>query len=451
MEKPLLSRADGRWRLSLGGWSLPFYLLLLGDLVFGLGLTLDLGWQSAVATLLYALVVGVLAQHWQLKALGYLTVGLSLAALAQRLLWLESPPEVWPQALAVWSLVVGAAGYGLRRWARDDEAAPGWRCGNGPLVRGGWAASLLALGLAGVIGGGLGTAVPQIVLFGGGLTLYQTAAAQMLIRTFALLGLFYLTAALAENRPRLSYLALLLLFAAWSLWLLAIQGARELQLYAIPAGFYLLLLGWLEWQRGSQAAGRWLDWIAVSFCSARRCRSRLAIRGTLRLADDWRGAAAGLDGQLAAAAAVVVFGRGGGGNGRGRPANRTAVGPEHTRFAAVGRGAGSPGHRPGAAAGQSARSIARTAAEDGALGMKTDGDILMQKRKDAKKEPPRFLGFFIRRGNIWLALVLLGGEFGGLGECGQPGEFGGSSAHFAPGNCRDSGALAGAGCGRRGV
>ena len=39
--------------------------------------------------------------------------------------------------------------------------------------------------------------------------------------------------------------------------------------------------------------------------------------------------------------------------------------------------------------------------------MKTDGDILMQKRKDAKKEPPRFLGFFIRRGNIWLALVLL--------------------------------------------
>ena len=264
LEKPLLSRADGRWRLSLGGWSLPFYLLLLGDLVFGLGLTLDLGWQSAVATLLYALVVGVLAQHWQLKALGYLTVGLSLAALAQRLLWLESPPEVWPQALAVWSLVVGAAGYGLRRWARDDEAAPGWiQVWERPLVRGGWAASLLALGLAGVIGGGLGTAVPQIVLFGGGLTLYQTAAAQMLIRTFALLGLFYLTAALAENRPRLSYLALLLLFAAWSLWLLAIQGARELQLYAIPAGFYLLLLGWLEWQRGSQAAGRWLDWTAV--------------------------------------------------------------------------------------------------------------------------------------------------------------------------------------------
>lgn len=99
--------------------------------------------------------------------------------------------------------------------------------------------------------------------FGGGLTIYQTAAAQMLIRTFALLGLFYLTAALAENRPRLSYLALLLLLAAWSLWLLAIQGARELQLYAVPAGFYLLLLGWLEWQRGSQAAGRWLDWTAV--------------------------------------------------------------------------------------------------------------------------------------------------------------------------------------------
>jgi hypothetical protein len=87
--------------------------------------------------------------------------------------------------------------------------------------------------------------------------------AQMWVRTLALLGLLYLTAALVERRPRLSYLALLLLFTSWSMWLLFIQRASELQLYAVPAGFYLLLMGWLEWASGSRALARWLDWLGV--------------------------------------------------------------------------------------------------------------------------------------------------------------------------------------------
>ncbi len=245
-------------------WAWPFYLLVFADLLIGQALTLDLVWQSAAATLIHALLLGVLAQRWRLKGLAYAALGLTAVALAQWLAWLHVTESIWPQALALWALVAGAAGYGLRRWAREDDAAPGWiGLWERPLVRGGWLVSLLALGLMAGLGLDLATAVPSLLLFNGGLTTNQSLLADMIIRTLALLGLLYLTAALAENRPRLSYLALLLLFAAWSLWLLAIQGARELQLYAVPAGFYLLLLGWLEWERGSRAAARWLDWLGV--------------------------------------------------------------------------------------------------------------------------------------------------------------------------------------------
>ncbi|MCB8982310.1 MAG: hypothetical protein H6659_00635 [Ardenticatenaceae bacterium] len=244
-------------------WAWPFYLLVFMDLLLGQALTLDLAWQSAAATLIHALLLGVVAQRWRVKALAYAAVGLTAVALAQWLVWLQVTESIWPQAMALWALAAGALGYGLRRWAREDAAAPGWiGLWERPLVHGGWLVSLLALGLA--IGWGLelATAVPSL-LFGGGLSVPQTVLAEMFIRTFALLGLLYLTAALAENRARLSYLALWLLLSAWSLWLLAIQGARELQLYAVPAGLYLLILGWLEWERGSQPAGRWLDWAGV--------------------------------------------------------------------------------------------------------------------------------------------------------------------------------------------
>ncbi|MCZ7669372.1 MAG: hypothetical protein M5U34_20440 [Chloroflexi bacterium] len=266
LETPLFYRENGRWRLSFSNWSLPIYLLLFVDLFIGQLLTFDLGWQSAVVTLLQALIVGSLATHWRVRLLSYAATLLGLLALGQWLAWLAVPDTVWPAT-------AGAAGAGL------------WRGGL-------WLAPLAARRGGGVArGGGVGAAVcpRRLVGFPVGLAQrlhfkhrygrsaagcdvhgarfgrsFDLAVAYMLVRTLALLGLFYLmTAALAERRLRLSYLALLLLFAAWSLWLLLIQDARELQLYAVPAGAYLLLLGWLEWRSGSQAVARWLDWLGV--------------------------------------------------------------------------------------------------------------------------------------------------------------------------------------------
>lgn len=264
LETPLFYRENGRWRLSFSNWSLPIYLLLFVDLFIGQLLTFDLGWQSAVVTLLQALIVGSLATHWRVRLLSYAATLLGLLALGQWLAWLAVPDTVWPATLALLALVYGGVGYGLRRWQQEGVAvSPGVEVWGRPFVRVGWLVSLLALLNAFILSIDMVAALPVVMFMGRGLGAADLAVAYMLVRTLALLGLFYLTAALAERRLRLSYLALLLLFAAWSLWLLLIQDARELQLYAVPAGAYLLLLGWLEWRSGSQAVARWLDWLGV--------------------------------------------------------------------------------------------------------------------------------------------------------------------------------------------
>ncbi|MCP4361072.1 MAG: hypothetical protein GY796_23945 [Chloroflexi bacterium] len=258
-ETALLYRADGRWHLSLSGWSLPFYGLLFVNFAIGQALTLDLGWESAIVTWLHAVIIGLLATHWRLKLLSSLATALGALGLWQWLAWLDISGTVWPTAMALLALVYGVVGYGLRRWQREGFVVPGWvDVWERPFIRAGWVVSLLALAVALVLSMRI---VPSLLYQ----PLYpaEIQVAYMLVRTFALLGLFYLTAALVERRLRLSYLALLLLFASWSLWLLLIQGARELQLYAVPAGFYLLLMGWLEWTKGSRTVARWLDWLAV--------------------------------------------------------------------------------------------------------------------------------------------------------------------------------------------
>lgn len=263
-ENGLFYRENGRLRLSLSGWSLPFYTLLLVNVTIGQMLTFDLGWESVLVTLLNGVIVGLLATHWRLRLLGYGATALGVLALGQWLVWLEVADTVWPMALALLALVYGAVGYGWRRWRREEVGAPrGLEMWERPFIRVGWLVSGLALLNAFILSVDLVLVMPRLFWTGGGLLLPDMQVAQMLVRTFALLGLFYLTAALVEQKPRLSYLALLLLFTAWSLWLLLIQGARELQLYAVPAGFYLLLLGWLEWRRGSRGIARWLDWVGV--------------------------------------------------------------------------------------------------------------------------------------------------------------------------------------------
>jgi cbb3-type cytochrome oxidase subunit 3 len=264
-EGPPLAIVAGRLRLNMAGWSRPFYALLAVNLLIGQFMTLlHLTAAGPVVTLLNGLVLLLLATAWQLAPLAYAPPALGLLALFQALAWYDSPSTTIPVALAVLAVVYGLTGYGLQ-YGRQVVAV-GWQrtvLWERPLRLAGWAVSGLALLSA------LGNApdLPAVVLrflFIRPVFLpVELPQVEMVILVLAILGLFYLAAALAERVRWLGYAALVLLLAAWSLWLLLIQGQRELQLYAIPAAAYLLGVGWLEWQFGSRALARWLDRAAL--------------------------------------------------------------------------------------------------------------------------------------------------------------------------------------------
>jgi hypothetical protein len=88
----------------------------------------------------------------------------------------------------------------------------------------------------------------------------------MAVGVLSLLGLLYVAAAAAHRWLRLGYVALAMLLAGWMLHAFYIQQWDRLarvQWYAIPAGLYLLGVGFLEWRQGHKTLGRWLDYAAM--------------------------------------------------------------------------------------------------------------------------------------------------------------------------------------------
>jgi len=57
-----------------------------------------------------------------------------------------------------------------------------------------------------------------------------------------------------------------MLLAGWFLYAFYINAwdnLSQIQWYAMPAGLYLLALGYLEWERGSRDLARWLDYAGI--------------------------------------------------------------------------------------------------------------------------------------------------------------------------------------------
>jgi hypothetical protein len=54
-----------------------------------------------------------------------------------------------------------------------------------------------------------------------------------------------------------------MLLGAWSLWWRFFLALASFQWYAVPAGAYLLGVGWAEWRRGRKAPARWIDRVAM--------------------------------------------------------------------------------------------------------------------------------------------------------------------------------------------
>jgi len=264
IEKVRVEGAPYSWEYgwNLGGWSRPLYLLLFANLLIGqlMGILGEPN-LGVWVTVVHAIIIAMLTTVWKLSGLGYVSLLLGYIGLAQ---FINGPPIKMAPALAILALVYGSVGYSARILTRMKRRPPGWlMVWERPLRVSGWLLSLLPLIF--VFSEGLGI-VDLIVRHWIGFDLItpsEMRQAIMTINTFAILGLFYLFAALADQRPRLGYGALLFLLSSWSLWLLLIAQQNELQFYAIPAAVYLLGIGWLEWQADHRQLARWIDRAAL--------------------------------------------------------------------------------------------------------------------------------------------------------------------------------------------
>ncbi|MFT3895338.1 MAG: hypothetical protein QM730_27245 [Anaerolineales bacterium] len=88
----------------------------------------------------------------------------------------------------------------------------------------------------------------------------------MVVWVLSLIGLLYSAAAAVYRRMRLGYLAVGMLLTSWfvyAFYVNAWDNLRQLQWYAMPAGLYLIAIGFVERSRGNRALARWLDYVAI--------------------------------------------------------------------------------------------------------------------------------------------------------------------------------------------
>jgi hypothetical protein len=249
------------------GWSRPLYIIALLDIIIGQFFSLDGTWAGVVITLTHALIFAVLASFWLSARMPYLSTTLGAIALIQWLSTLAGPVEGLPVALAGLALGYGLVGYSLafvhynlpesrvlRPWLAIWELPLqrfsivfSW----GILVLTAW----LGLDLVGwTIRAMLGLPFRQVV---------ELITVQMVLRVMALLGLLYVAASFSHRWLRLGYIAIGMLLTAWMLHAFYVQQWENVQWYAIPAGLYLLIIAYLEWQRDNRVLARWLDYAAM--------------------------------------------------------------------------------------------------------------------------------------------------------------------------------------------
>lgn len=135
-----------------------------------------------------------------------------------------------------------------------------------PLQRSAMLLSILSLALAFILGIDLASWSVR-ALFGLPFRrIVDVETVYMAIWTLSLIGLLYAAASAVYRRMRLGYLAVGMLLTGWFLYAFYVNAwdnLRQLQWYALPAGLYLLGIGFLEWQRGGRTLARWLDYAAI--------------------------------------------------------------------------------------------------------------------------------------------------------------------------------------------
>jgi hypothetical protein len=258
---------------ALGGWSRPLYLLAGIDVLAAQALSVSLTPAGAWVSMAHAGLLALLASMWRAPALIYAAAALGAGALGE---WAGArgwPAIGLPVVFARLALGYGAAGFGLglarthrlRPLAPRDP--PPWLAAWAkPLRRSSLVLSGGVLVLGAILGQDLAGWTVRALLGMPFREIVDLATVQMAVGVLSLLGLLYVGAAVFYRRERLSYAALGLLLAGWTLYAFYVQrwaGLRRVQWYAMPAGAYLLSVAYMEWRRDNRTVSRWLDYAAT--------------------------------------------------------------------------------------------------------------------------------------------------------------------------------------------
>ena len=258
------------------GWSRPFYLFVVLDILIAQFGSLRGTFAGAEVSIINMLLVAVLASAWMSSGLTYVSALLGFSALLQ---WRDAAH--WasinlPVHLAALALGYGVLGFGyslVKRWTasgeNEAESNPmkNWHSvWEVPLQRSAMTLSFLVLAVTALYGIDLaGWSVRALF----GLSFRQIVDVEtvyMAVWVLSLIGLLYVAASAVYQRVRLGYLAVGMLLAGWFLYAFYINvwdNLRQLQWYAMPAGLYLLGIGLVEWTRGNRNLARWLDYAAM--------------------------------------------------------------------------------------------------------------------------------------------------------------------------------------------
>ena len=248
------------------GWSRPLYWLLALDLLAVQIVSGALPAPGALVSTAHALLFFALAVIWTQPILPYLGAALGFLAVIQRLTWVEAANTDAPWALALLALGYGLLGYGLEYARRDRRAEkPGpLRVLERPLEQAGLFISAMAGLLMLVEGAKIWRWLFRSLFLGRPeMTAADIAVVQMAVAVLALVGLLYLAAALVRGWYWRGYGAVALLLCGWGLEWFLVWDLREVQWYAVPAGLYLLSVGYLEWRQGRKTLARWIDRAAL--------------------------------------------------------------------------------------------------------------------------------------------------------------------------------------------
>jgi hypothetical protein len=253
-------------------WSSPFFVMLAADVALAQILSWNFGLifltdaEGIAITVGHTLLLAILAVWWSSSGLAAFTAILAFVGLLQYLFFSEAELTTWPTALALTAVAYGLVAY-LLRYLRIREILwvqrPALKIWEQPLLTGGWSISGLSLLAAFAVGSNVMGLAFRAIFRLPLLTPNDIAQVQMVTAVLALLGLFYLAAAVVDRLPRLGYIAMGMLLTAWSLEWLLVWGQREVQWYAVPAGAYLLVVGYLEWHNGRRSLARWIDYLAL--------------------------------------------------------------------------------------------------------------------------------------------------------------------------------------------